>query len=291
VYSGSLTQAAAELFVSQPTVTARIQQLEEELGAVLLRRGKGVRALELTAQGKAFLPLAERWAALDAETCQFRDQNMQLPLSVACLDSVNRYILGPVFRELTRQYPQLRLNIRTHQSQEIFALVENREVDLGVSYMLSHFNHVVCRPMFSEAMVLIAAAGTLPADVPVDHTKLDPALEIYIQWGQEFRHWHNEWWDPKIMPLVQADLASMLPLYLNHPGSWAICPVSVARALQKEGCALEIRTLSQPVPKRTCYLISNRGKHEPENEAAELFRLELERFLADLSWAELPANN
>ena len=59
-YCGSLTQAANELFVSQPTVTARLQQLEEEVGAVLIRRGKGVRALELTPQGKAFLPLAER---------------------------------------------------------------------------------------------------------------------------------------------------------------------------------------------------------------------------------------
>ena len=39
VYSSSLTQAANELFVSQPTVTARLQQLEDEIGAVLIRRG------------------------------------------------------------------------------------------------------------------------------------------------------------------------------------------------------------------------------------------------------------
>ena len=89
VYSSSLTQAANELFVSQPTVTARLQQLEEEVGSVLIHRGKGVRAVELTPQGKAFLPLAERWAALDTETSQFLAQQVQLPLSIACLDSIN----------------------------------------------------------------------------------------------------------------------------------------------------------------------------------------------------------
>jgi len=282
-YCGSLTQAANELFVSQPTVTARLQQLEEEVGAVLIRRGKGVRALELTPQGKAFLPLAERWAALDAETCQFRDQKMQLPLSVACLDSVSRYILAPLFRDVTRQHPNLRLNIRTHQSHEIFSLVEGREVDLGFSYMLSHYDHVICRPLFSEPMVLVAAKDSLP-EGPVDLARLDSALEIYVPWSREFRLWHNDWWNPKTMPLVQADLASMIPVYLDHPGSWAICPISAARAFQEADCAMEIREPAQPTPGRTCYLLSNRGKDEPETEAVLLFRAALEAFLERASW-------
>ena len=56
VYTNSLTQAANELYVSQPTVTARLQQLETELNTVLLRRGKGLRTIELTPQGRAFIP-------------------------------------------------------------------------------------------------------------------------------------------------------------------------------------------------------------------------------------------
>ena len=111
VYCNSLMQAANELFVSQPTVTARLQQLETELHTVLLRRGKGVRAIELTPQGRAFVPLAERWVALETETSQFKAQQVYLPLSVACLDSINLYVLAPFFRELTKSTPQDRKSV------------------------------------------------------------------------------------------------------------------------------------------------------------------------------------
>jgi len=191
VYSSSLTQAANELFVSQPTVTARLQQLEDEIGAVLIRRGKGIRAVELTPQGKAFLPLAERWAALETETSQFLAQQVQLSLSIACLDSINLYILSPLFRDLTRRYPALRLNLRTHQSYEIYSLVESHEVDFGFSYMLSHYTDLVCLPLFSERMVLLGSAASDWPDGPITPHQLDPALEIYVPWSQEFRRWLN----------------------------------------------------------------------------------------------------
>lgn len=58
---GTLTAAAAEaLYISQPTLTARIQALEGEVGAELFHRGKGQRRIRLTDAGKRFLPLARR---------------------------------------------------------------------------------------------------------------------------------------------------------------------------------------------------------------------------------------
>ena len=46
--TGSLTKAAETLYVSQPTVSHRLKDLEEELGISLLMRGKGQRRIELT---------------------------------------------------------------------------------------------------------------------------------------------------------------------------------------------------------------------------------------------------
>ena len=92
----SLSVAASMLFLSQPTVSSRIQQLEEELGVLLLHRIKGVRSIELTPQGMAFLPLAERWVALDAETKRFAQQSFLTPLSIAGMDSLNVYLLHPL---------------------------------------------------------------------------------------------------------------------------------------------------------------------------------------------------
>lgn len=58
---GTMTAAAEALFITQPTLTARIQALEAEVGAALFRRGKGQRHITLTEAGQRFLPLARRW--------------------------------------------------------------------------------------------------------------------------------------------------------------------------------------------------------------------------------------
>ena len=65
---GTLTAAAEALFITQPTLTNRIQALEAEVGAQLFRRGKGIRHIELTEAGQRFLPLAYRWQTLLEET-------------------------------------------------------------------------------------------------------------------------------------------------------------------------------------------------------------------------------
>ena len=68
---GTMTAAAEALFITQPTLTARIQALEAEVGAALFRRGKGQRHITLTEAGQRFLPLARRWQNLLTETQTF----------------------------------------------------------------------------------------------------------------------------------------------------------------------------------------------------------------------------
>ena len=58
---GSMTAAAQALYITQPTLSARLQTLEDEVGTPLFVRGKGLRRLELTDAGSRFLPLAQRW--------------------------------------------------------------------------------------------------------------------------------------------------------------------------------------------------------------------------------------
>jgi DNA-binding transcriptional LysR family regulator len=57
----NFTAAAKQLFVPQPTVTNRINFLEEELGYKLFERGEGgKRTVKLTQSGKIFLPYAKQ---------------------------------------------------------------------------------------------------------------------------------------------------------------------------------------------------------------------------------------
>ena len=56
--TGSLTAAATQLRLSQPTIGRRLQALEECLGAALLERTP--RGMQLTAKGQALLPLVQQ---------------------------------------------------------------------------------------------------------------------------------------------------------------------------------------------------------------------------------------
>ena len=58
---GSISAAADQIYVTQPALTRRIQNLERELEYRLFTRGKGLRGSSLTEQGRAFLPIAQRW--------------------------------------------------------------------------------------------------------------------------------------------------------------------------------------------------------------------------------------
>ena len=55
---GNLSRAAEEMFLTQPTLTARLKALEEEIGDQLFVRTS--RGMRLTEAGKEFLPYAER---------------------------------------------------------------------------------------------------------------------------------------------------------------------------------------------------------------------------------------
>ena len=54
----SLTRAAQKLYLTQSTLSSRLDCLEKELGAPLLIRKKGIRRVELTEAGKKMVPVA-----------------------------------------------------------------------------------------------------------------------------------------------------------------------------------------------------------------------------------------
>lgn len=95
---GSISAAAKHLYVSQSTISARIQQLEAELGVQLLIRQKGHRTIELTNYGHAFIPIASQWASLWKDTQHLKNRDNIQTLTVASVDAVNNYTFVSFFQ-------------------------------------------------------------------------------------------------------------------------------------------------------------------------------------------------
>ena len=57
----NISSAAGKLFISQSTLSHRIQLLEEELGVTLFARKQGSKIVSLTPEGERFMPLASQY--------------------------------------------------------------------------------------------------------------------------------------------------------------------------------------------------------------------------------------
>ncbi|WP_322053167.1 LysR substrate-binding domain-containing protein [Paraburkholderia bannensis] len=153
VRHGSITAAARHLSISQPTVTARIQQLEKHYGVELFhRRGSRV---ELTQTGAALMPLIDRMMESElAIDCALRD-GRALDAGSFRLGTTGPYYILPAVAAFRRRYPNVQIGIEVGNSQEVLdALVEYR-VDIAVSSNRVDDASLTRHRIASDSLVLV----------------------------------------------------------------------------------------------------------------------------------------
>lgn len=135
----SFSRAADALFLTQPTITARIQALEREMGEPLFERMG--RTIRLTDAGKSFLPHAQR--ALQSVK-EGRDAVSSLrnvdrgSLSIGTAPTIGTYVLPDLLQSYSERYPGVEVSIRTGRSEEVMAMVLADEVQVGFERYLTH---------------------------------------------------------------------------------------------------------------------------------------------------------
>ena len=153
--TGTISQAAVELFVTQPAVTARIQNPERDLDTALFVRGR--HGARLTDAGRAFLPFARR--ALDAVA----DGRLLLAevergatgqLAIGAAPAVSTYVLPAVLERFRAQYPGVQLIVRTGHSEEILEMVLREQVQIGLVRDVSHPD-IEATPLYDDELILV----------------------------------------------------------------------------------------------------------------------------------------
>lgn len=131
--TGSFSLAAEQLFVTQPAISKRLANLEQQLNARLFDRIG--REVSLTEAGRALLPRAYR---ILAELADSRRALANLSgsvsgrLSLATSHHIGLHRLPPVLREFTRSHPEVALDIRFVDSEVAYTDVLQGQVELGV---------------------------------------------------------------------------------------------------------------------------------------------------------------
>ena len=137
----SFTRAARALFLTQPTISSRIQALERDLGCLLFeRRSRGV---ALTEEGRAFLPYAERTLQTVRDGLDALANSREATggrLAIGSARNIGAYVLPSVLETFRRRYPGVDLQIRTGRSSDVLGMLLNDEVHIGFARTLVHLD-------------------------------------------------------------------------------------------------------------------------------------------------------
>ncbi|MFC5703011.1 LysR family transcriptional regulator [Cohnella faecalis] len=138
IHYGSFNKAAEALYLSQPSVTARIQTLERELNCRLFdRQGKQI---QITEEGKRFLPYAQQLLLTFQKGKLHVNQKKSHPeeFRIGCTISVSNYIIPELLPRLKRRFPNTQYKIVTGVTDDIVGKVVNKEVDIGFVRNVNH---------------------------------------------------------------------------------------------------------------------------------------------------------
>ncbi|WP_126426705.1 LysR family transcriptional regulator [Brevibacillus marinus] len=138
VHYESFNKAAEALFLTQPSITSRIQSLERELNCLLFERvGKKIL---LTEKGKQFLPYAQHMLqSYQLAKLKLQEQKT-LPneMRIGCTLSASNYLIPKLIVELKKRYPAMQFTVVTASSEEILSKVLNGELDFGFVRKVTH---------------------------------------------------------------------------------------------------------------------------------------------------------
>jgi DNA-binding transcriptional LysR family regulator len=253
VQTQNLTKAAELLHLSQSTVSYRLQVLERDMGAMLIVRHKGVQTITLTPFGESFVALAERWRMLNRELQFLQARGPQLSIVIGAADSLNVYVLPPLYQAINKQYPDLRLQIRTQHTLESYESMERREIDLAFVKLERVVPNINVEPFYVDEMVLVRLkTEERMAETLISPAELDCRYQIYFNWGPSYQMWHDHWWEANSSSILQIDAAALIFSLMCDSRQWAIVPKSIAASLAKSD-KFVIQHLTAPPPPRVCY--------------------------------------
>lgn len=232
--NGSFIEAASRLFVTQSTVSARIQNLENYLRTSLFIRNRS--GASLTPSGKRFL----RHAKTLMLTMEQAKHDVGLPshfrtslIVGARIALWDAGLLPEWIGRLRTQRPDISISNEISVEEELIRRLIEGTLDIALMYTPQHSHGLKVEHLFDETLLLV---GTEP-DKPWPDENY-----VYVDWGPGFYAEHSNAFPDMGRPPLLANLGWLaIQLVLNNGGS----------------CFLPRRMADKLIASKQLYLIPN----------------------------------
>ena len=210
--NGSFIEAASRLFVTQSTVSARIQSMETQLRTTLFIRNRS--GATLTPEGKRFL----RYAKTMLLTMKQAKHDVGLPSRYRASLNVGARIalwdaglLPEWVGRLRQQMPDVSVTTEIGVEDDLMRRLIEGTLDIALMYTPHNSHGLKVEHLFDETLVLI---GTQP-DKPWPDENY-----VYVDWGPGFYSEHSNAFPELERPALLANLGWLaIQLVINNGGS------------------------------------------------------------------------
>lgn len=154
------SKAADAIYVSQPTLTLLIQQLETAVGAPLISRT--TRSVSLTEMGDTLLPTAREISGdLESAIMSIRDlvELRRGRLTIAALPSLAANIMPRAIRVFLDRYPEIKLRLLDVITDDLVNAVLTGEADFGIGYLPNEERGISLEPLIEDEILILVPKG------------------------------------------------------------------------------------------------------------------------------------
>ncbi|WML38289.1 LysR family transcriptional regulator [Neobacillus sp. OS1-2] len=257
---GNFRRTAELLYISQPSVTVHIKQLEKELGILLFHRdGKKIK---LTEEGIRYLLHAKKLLEVYQEGLEELNSFTQgytkkliLGISPLIADTILPYVL----KSYTKQYPEVEISVKIIESLDIEEAVLQEEVDLGLSCLTSSRPNLISELLSKDRVILVAPHDGRDAELapPLDE-------EEVLTTNYLITHNHPGYWDllcrmvktkyPSVR-MMRVSQVHITKRFIVEGLGVSFLPTSTVRRELLEGRLLEVDCHSIQMPEANTYAI------------------------------------
>lgn len=279
----NITLAAKALYLTQPTVSHYILELEKELGCKLFTRfKKGVR---LTREGSILYGhIAKAYAEIDrgeTDLMAYLEQGQSVIKIGASETTMRGYLLSRLGRYKTK-YPHTKFQVRNTTGKQVEAQLKEGSIDLAVMATPYPFHDISVTTLAEFSMAVIAGPSCKPfADSPMTLQQLSGFPLIALEQGTSGRYYMDTLFAAHGVPLrpdIELSTADLItPMAMQNIGIGFVARSFCQSALAK-GNVVEL-TPAEELPVRSICLLT-----EPARELS----LACKQFIQELTETQPP---
>ncbi|WP_411844474.1 cidABC operon transcriptional activator CidR [Salinicoccus sp. HZC-1] len=263
VKAGSMTEASNRLYISQPTISKAIQDIETELGISLFDRNK--KKIALTDAGRVFYDQCEEIIRLHTELPNDL-KNMvgirqgHIKIGLPPIMDVSRLMI--IIKDFHDLYPKITFQLIESGSRTIESRLIQNEIDIGITVLPTESDHFDNFNFISESLCLVVHENHPLASRESVHLK-ELKSESFIMFNEDF--YLNE------IIASACKNAGFMPDIISKTSQWnfieemidaelgiCIMPESVAKLLKSSSVTMQI---TEPALKWRLGVIWNKDQY------------------------------